>query len=129
MSRFLLDASALPLIDALIAAAARERGACLVHRDQHMVSTASSAARSLGVLYRERVKSKIERWVRISRIFRGDLRHNYDFVSPIADCKERGLMRDLLPKQVDAEVLQDAVTFLTTDLATYRCRRPLAHLR
>ncbi len=26
----------LPLIDALIAAAARERGACLVHRDQHM---------------------------------------------------------------------------------------------
>ncbi|MFY9823728.1 MAG: PIN domain-containing protein [Thermoanaerobaculia bacterium] len=26
----------LPLADALIAAAARERGACLVHRDQHM---------------------------------------------------------------------------------------------
>jgi predicted nucleic acid-binding protein len=28
----------LPLIDALIAAAAGERGACLVHRDQHMAS-------------------------------------------------------------------------------------------
>lgn len=26
----------LPLVDALIAAAARERGACLVHRDRHM---------------------------------------------------------------------------------------------
>jgi predicted nucleic acid-binding protein len=26
----------LPLVDALIAAAARERGACLVHRDDHM---------------------------------------------------------------------------------------------
>lgn len=29
-------AKRLPLADALIAAAARERGACLVHRDQHM---------------------------------------------------------------------------------------------
>ena len=29
-------AERLPLIDALIAAAARERGACLVHRDRHM---------------------------------------------------------------------------------------------
>src|SRR5262249_11604480 len=29
-------AKRLPLVDALIAAAARERGACLVHRDQHM---------------------------------------------------------------------------------------------
>ncbi|MFP5286551.1 MAG: PIN domain-containing protein [Thermoanaerobaculia bacterium] len=28
----------LPLADALIAAAARERGACLVHRDRHMAS-------------------------------------------------------------------------------------------
>lgn len=28
----------LPLVDALIAAAARERGACLVHRDHHMAS-------------------------------------------------------------------------------------------
>jgi predicted nucleic acid-binding protein len=28
----------LPLIDALIAAAARERNACLVHRDQHMAA-------------------------------------------------------------------------------------------
>ena len=30
-------AERLPLADALIAAAARERGACLVHRDRHMV--------------------------------------------------------------------------------------------
>jgi predicted nucleic acid-binding protein len=29
-------AERLPLADALIAAAARERGACLVHRDRHM---------------------------------------------------------------------------------------------
>lgn len=29
-------AERLPLVDALIAAAARERGACLVHRDRHM---------------------------------------------------------------------------------------------
>jgi predicted nucleic acid-binding protein len=29
-------AERLPLADALIAAAARERGACLVHRDHHM---------------------------------------------------------------------------------------------
>lgn len=29
-------AKRLPLVDALIAASARERGACLVHRDQHM---------------------------------------------------------------------------------------------
>jgi predicted nucleic acid-binding protein len=31
-------AQRLPLIDALIAAAAHERSACLVHRDRHMVS-------------------------------------------------------------------------------------------
>ncbi|MEA2561691.1 MAG: hypothetical protein QOH06_3195 [Acidobacteriota bacterium] len=32
----------LPLADALIAAAARERGACLVHRDRHMAPIPSS---------------------------------------------------------------------------------------
>lgn len=32
----------LPLVDALIAAAARERGACLVHRDRHMASIPES---------------------------------------------------------------------------------------
>lgn len=32
----------LPLADALIAAAAHERGACLVHRDRHMASIPAS---------------------------------------------------------------------------------------
>lgn len=32
----------LPLADALIAAAARERGACLVHRDRHMAAIPAS---------------------------------------------------------------------------------------
>lgn len=32
----------LPLVDALIAAAARERGACLVHRDRHMAPIPTS---------------------------------------------------------------------------------------
>ena len=35
-------AERLPLADALIAAAARERGACLVHRDRHMASIPAS---------------------------------------------------------------------------------------
>jgi predicted nucleic acid-binding protein len=35
-------AERIPLIDALIAAAARERGACLVHRDRHMSAIPSS---------------------------------------------------------------------------------------
>ena len=37
----------LPLIDALIAAAARERGACLVHRDQHMASISASVVEQI----------------------------------------------------------------------------------
>ena len=37
----------LPLADALIAAAARERGACLVHRDQHMASIPASAVEQI----------------------------------------------------------------------------------
>jgi predicted nucleic acid-binding protein len=37
----------LPLADALIAAAARERGACLVHRDQHMVPIPSELVAQL----------------------------------------------------------------------------------
>jgi predicted nucleic acid-binding protein len=35
-------AERLPLADALIAAAARERGACLVHRDRHMAPIPAS---------------------------------------------------------------------------------------
>lgn len=37
----------LPLVDALIAAAARERGACLVHRDRHMASISTSIVEQL----------------------------------------------------------------------------------
>ena len=37
----------LPLVDALIAAAARERGARLVHRDRHMVAVPSSLVEQL----------------------------------------------------------------------------------
>lgn len=37
----------LPLADALIAAAARERGACLVHRDRHMAPIPASVVEQL----------------------------------------------------------------------------------
>ena len=37
----------LPLVDALIAAAARERGACLVHRDDHMSHIPESVLRQM----------------------------------------------------------------------------------
>ncbi len=37
----------LPLADALIAAAARERGACLVHRDQHMAFIPASVVEQI----------------------------------------------------------------------------------
>jgi predicted nucleic acid-binding protein len=37
----------LPLADALIAAAARERGACLVHRDRHMTPIPASLVEQL----------------------------------------------------------------------------------
>lgn len=37
----------LPLADALIAAAARERGACLVHRDRHMTSIPASVVEQI----------------------------------------------------------------------------------
>ena len=37
----------LPLADALIAAAARERGACLVHRDHHMAAIPASVVEQL----------------------------------------------------------------------------------
>jgi predicted nucleic acid-binding protein len=37
----------LPLADALIAAAARERQACLVHRDQHMESIPASVVEQI----------------------------------------------------------------------------------
>jgi len=37
----------LPLIDALIAAAARKRSACLVHRDHHMVSIPASVVEQI----------------------------------------------------------------------------------
>lgn len=40
-------AKRLPLVDALIAAAARERGACLVHRDQHMADIPASIVEQL----------------------------------------------------------------------------------
>jgi len=40
-------AKPLPLIDALIAAAARERGACLVHRDQHMEALPASVVEQI----------------------------------------------------------------------------------
>ena len=39
----------LPLADALIAAAARERGACLVHRDRHMKSIPDKLLEKLGL--------------------------------------------------------------------------------
>jgi predicted nucleic acid-binding protein len=37
----------LPLADALIAAAAREWGACLVHRDRHMASIPASVVEQI----------------------------------------------------------------------------------
>ena len=37
----------LPLADALIAAAARERGACLVHRDQHMAPISADVVKQI----------------------------------------------------------------------------------
>lgn len=37
----------LPLVDALIAAAARLRGACLVHRDEHMASIPAERVQQL----------------------------------------------------------------------------------
>jgi predicted nucleic acid-binding protein len=37
----------LPLVDALIAAAAREQGACLVHRDRHMAQIPSGVVEQL----------------------------------------------------------------------------------
>ena len=40
-------AERLPLVDALIAAAARERGACLVHRDQHMTHIPESVVEQI----------------------------------------------------------------------------------
>jgi predicted nucleic acid-binding protein len=40
-------AERLPLIDALIAAAARERSACLVHRDQHMAAISASVVEQI----------------------------------------------------------------------------------
>lgn len=39
----------LPLADALIAAAARERGACLVHRDRHMASIPASVVEQINL--------------------------------------------------------------------------------
>jgi predicted nucleic acid-binding protein len=40
-------AQRLPLADALIAAAARERGACLVHRDRHMAPIPASVVEQI----------------------------------------------------------------------------------
>ena len=40
-------AERLPLIDALIAAAARHRGACLVHRDQHMAAISTDVVEQI----------------------------------------------------------------------------------
>jgi predicted nucleic acid-binding protein len=37
----------LPLVDALVAAAAHERGACLVHRDQHMAQIPAGVVEQL----------------------------------------------------------------------------------
>ena len=42
IGRWRLPKERLPLADALIAAAARERGACLVHRDRHMAAIPAS---------------------------------------------------------------------------------------
>jgi predicted nucleic acid-binding protein len=39
----------LPLVDALIAAAARERSACLVHRDQHMAHIPGSVVEQINL--------------------------------------------------------------------------------